>query len=71
MIHPSALEHSRGGKKNLKIAMFLVDDEDDAEAKRLLSKPKVVVIGGGWGGVAFLQHLKPGDFHVTVGILVR
>jgi NADH dehydrogenase FAD-containing subunit len=70
MIHPAALEHQRGGKKNLKIAKVLVDDEDDEEAKRLLSKPKIIVVGGGWGAVAFLKHLKPGDFHVTVCILV-
>lgn len=35
-------------------------------AKKLLDKPKLVIVGGGWGAVSVLQTLSPGDWHVTV-----
>ena len=39
------------------------DSEDMAEAR---DKPRLVILGTGWGSVALLKHLTPGDYHVTV-----
>ncbi|KAK8010065.1 hypothetical protein PG990_009030 [Apiospora arundinis] len=61
-----ALRPRRGGPKNLPIAEALVDD-DDTEAKRSVKdKPRLVILGGGWGSVALLKELNPDDYHVTV-----
>ncbi|KAE9397354.1 nucleotide-binding domain-containing protein [Gymnopus androsaceus JB14] len=65
-VNPLALHLERGGKKNLPIARILVDDEEDDEMKKLVDKPKLVIIGGGWGAMGVLQTLHPGDYHVTV-----
>jgi NADH:ubiquinone reductase (H+-translocating) len=61
-----ALLPKRGGPKNLPIASMLVDDEDSPEMAAQRDKPKLVVLGTGWGSVALLKTLNPGDYHVTV-----
>lgn len=61
-----ALNPRRGGPKNLPIADVLIDDEDTEEHKKRKDKPKLVILGGGWGGVALLKELNPEDYHVTV-----
>ncbi|KAI4118599.1 MAG: hypothetical protein LQ345_001389 [Seirophora villosa] len=61
-----ALYPRRGGPKNLPIAETLVDDEDCPENTRAKNKPKLVILGSGWGSVALLKQLKPEDYHVTV-----
>ena len=61
-----ALNPKRGGPKNLPIANVLVDDDDCADSTRLKDKPKLVVLGSGWGSVALLKNLNPNDYHVTV-----
>lgn len=61
-----ALSPRRGGPKNLPIADVLIDDEDTEEHKKRKDKPKLVILGGGWGGVAMLKELNPEDYHVTV-----
>jgi len=48
-INPLALKPERGGPKNLPIARVLIDDADDEEARLLAVKPKLVIVGGGWG----------------------
>lgn len=48
-VSPLALHPGRGGPKNLPVARVQVDDEEDEENKRLAEKPKLVIIGGGWG----------------------
>jgi len=48
-VNPLALKPELGGPKNLPIARVLVDDEEDEEAKLLTVKPKLVIVGGGWG----------------------
>ncbi|PFH54142.1 hypothetical protein AMATHDRAFT_72670 [Amanita thiersii Skay4041] len=65
-VSPLALHPERGGPKNLPIVRVQVDDEEDEENKRLADKPRLVVVGGGWGAIGVLQHLFPGDYHVTV-----
>lgn len=44
-----ALHPKTGGPKNLPVADFLVDDEDDPERLVERDKPRLVVLGAGWG----------------------
>ncbi|KAK4972635.1 hypothetical protein LTR28_011966 [Elasticomyces elasticus] len=61
-----ALNPRRGGPKNLPIAEHFVDDDDSPEKKALKHKPKLVILGTGWGSVALVKGLNPDDYHVTV-----
>jgi NADH dehydrogenase len=61
-----ALTPKRGGPKNLPIAEILVDDEDDEEKASQRDKPRLVILGGGWGSVALLKELNPDNYHVTL-----
>lgn len=61
-----ALNPRRGGPKNLPIADYFVDDDDCPENKAIKHKPKLVILGTGWGSVALLKQLHVGDYHVTV-----
>ena len=65
-VSEKALNPRRGGPKNLPIAEVLVDDDDSPEMERQRNKPKLVVLGCGWGSVALLKMLNPEDYHVTV-----
>jgi hypothetical protein len=57
-VSPLALNPERGGPKNLPIVRVQVDDEQDEENIRLAGKPKLVILGGGWG-VSFSPHNVP------------
>lgn len=60
-----ALSPRRGGPKNLPIAEHLIDDdEEDKHGQK--HKPKLVILGTGWGSVALLKQLNPDEYHVTV-----
>lgn len=48
-VNPLALHPTRGGPKHLKVAQFLVGDEETDEIKALEDRPKLVILGGGWG----------------------
>ena len=61
-----ALNPPRGGPKNLPILEVFIDDDDCEAKKRLKDKPRLVILGGGWGGVALLKELNPEDYHVTL-----
>ncbi len=61
-----ALNPRRGGPKNLPLYEVQIDDADCHEHLRTRDKPKLVILGGGWGGVAMLKELNPDDYHVTV-----
>ncbi|KAH7035662.1 uncharacterized protein B0I36DRAFT_318823 [Microdochium trichocladiopsis] len=65
-VSKAALEPPRGGPKNLPIIQAFLDDEESEEHKLRKEKPRLVVLGGGWGGVALLKQLNPDDYHVTV-----
>lgn len=65
-VSPLALHPERGGPKNLPVVKALLADEEDEEAKKLSEKPKLVIVGGGWGSVATLQTLATGEYHVIV-----
>jgi NADH dehydrogenase len=61
-----ALTPRRGGPKNLPIAEVQIDDDDCEEMQKQKDKPKLVVLGAGWGSVALLKTLVPDNFHVTL-----
>ncbi|KAG6837258.1 hypothetical protein H0H93_012263 [Arthromyces matolae] len=65
-VSPLALHPELGGSKNLPIARVQVDDEQDEENAKLAEKPKLVIVGGGWGAIGVLKTLHAGDYHVTV-----
>ncbi|EFW99260.1 NADH-ubiquinone oxidoreductase [Grosmannia clavigera kw1407] len=61
-----ALNPRRGGPKNLPIYEVQIDDDDCPEKRKTKHKPKLVILGSGWGSVALLKGLNPDDYHVTV-----
>jgi NADH dehydrogenase len=61
-----ALTPRIGGPKNLPIAEHLVDDDDSPEKKNQKHKPKLVILGTGWGSVAILKTIHPDEYHITV-----
>jgi NADH dehydrogenase len=61
-----ALAPARGGPKNLPIATSLLDDESTPDFAAQKDKPKLVILGTGWGSIALLKTLNTGDYHVTV-----
>lgn len=48
-VSPLALHPECGGPKNLPIVRVFVGDEEDEETKLLAEKPKLVIVGAGWG----------------------
>ena len=62
----SALDPPRGGPKKLPIVDCLIDDEDSEEIANQKKKPRLVILGTGWGSVALLKTLRAEDYHVTV-----
>ena len=65
-VSEEALYPRRGGPKNLPIADVLVDDDDCEDNRNKKQKPKLVILGSGWGSVALLKKLNIHDYHVTV-----
>jgi NADH:ubiquinone reductase (H+-translocating) len=61
-----ALNPRTGGPKNLPIVEHFVDDDDSDCKKTTKHKPKIVILGTGWGSVSMLKNLKPEEYHVTV-----
>ncbi|KAJ5545211.1 Calcium-binding EF-hand, partial [Penicillium sp. DV-2018c] len=61
-----ALNPKRGGPKNLPIADVLVSDYDSEAMLQQKDKPRLVILGTGWGSISLLKNLNPGDYHVTV-----
>lgn len=48
-VSPLALYPQRGGPKNLPVVRVQVDDEQDEANRQLANKPRLVIVGGGWG----------------------
>ncbi len=61
-----AINPRRGGPKNLPILEINLDDNDSEEARKQKDKPRLVILGGGWGGVALIKGLNPENYHITV-----
>ncbi|PAV23518.1 nucleotide-binding domain-containing [Pyrrhoderma noxium] len=65
-VNPLALHPEVGGPKKLPVAKVLVADEEDEENKLLSTKPRLVIVGGGWGAMGLLNTLQSGQYHVTL-----
>lgn len=56
-----ALHPRRGGPKNLPIIDMLLDDEESDVKAAMVGKPRLLIIGGGWGVSRIAQQvLTPG-----------
>lgn len=55
-----------GGPKNLPILYSKLDENDSAEKQRNANKPKLVILGSGWGSVSLLKELDPEAYDVTL-----
>lgn len=58
--NPLSLHPRTGGKKNLPILEVLLDDEEDDAKRAMKDKPRLVIVGGGWG-VSVLSDPYPRD----------
>ncbi|KAF8463805.1 nucleotide-binding domain-containing protein [Gautieria morchelliformis] len=65
-VSPLALQTERGGPKNLPIASRFLRDDEDEEMVKLSEKPRLVIVGGGWGAVSLLKTLQKGQYQVFV-----
>ncbi len=61
-----ALNPKIGGPENLPILESHLDQYDSVEKSDLKYKPKLVVLGCGWGAVSLLKNISPEDYNVTV-----
>jgi NADH dehydrogenase len=65
-VNPLALAPRRGGPKNLPIIEVNIDDKESDEKTRCEGKPRLVILGGGWGAVSMLKTLPPTAYNVTL-----
>ncbi len=65
-INTLALNPNKGGPENLPVLKYNLDDYDTPEKEHLRYRPKLVVLGSGWGSVAVLKNLSHSDYDVTV-----
>ncbi|ORY35681.1 putative 64 kDa mitochondrial NADH dehydrogenase [Naematelia encephala] len=63
--NPLSLHPRTGGKKNLPILEVNLDSEQ-VEKQAMKDKPRLVIIGGGWGAVAVIQSLPAEAYNVTL-----
>jgi hypothetical protein len=56
-VNPLALHPETGGPKNLPVVSSYLGDEEDEENRALSSKPRLVIVGGGWG-VCVFSYIK-------------
>lgn len=61
-----ALTPQKGGPENLPVLKSNLDEYDCLEKEQLRYRPKLVVLGSGWGAVGVLKSLNYGDYDVTV-----
>ncbi|KAI9637628.1 putative 64 kDa mitochondrial NADH dehydrogenase [Dioszegia hungarica] len=64
-VNALAISPRKGGKKDLPILEVDLDEEDEAKVK-MHKKPRLVILGGGWGAVAVIQSLPVDTYNVTV-----
>ncbi|KAK9471467.1 pyridine nucleotide-disulfide oxidoreductase-domain-containing protein [Dipodascopsis tothii] len=61
-----ALNPRRGGPKNLPVVERFLGDDDSEGSRAVANKPRLVILGSGWGAVATLKNLNADDYHITV-----
>lgn len=61
-----ALNPVRGGPKNLPICYQYLDSNDDRDAEQCADKPRLVILGTGWGAVSLLKQLDEDMYNVTI-----
>lgn len=61
-----AMNPRRGGPKNLPILEHSIDDDQSEESRAQRDKPRLVLLGTGWGNVALLKKLVPDEYNVTI-----
>ena len=61
-----ALHPKRGGPKNLPLVEVLISDNDNPDLQAKQDKPRLVILGGGWGSIALVKDLRPEDYHITL-----
>lgn len=61
-----ALHPQKGGPKNLPIFDASLDDLDSPELREETTKPRLVILGTGWGTVALLKQIYARDYDVIV-----
>ncbi|CAJ0927035.1 230_t:CDS:10 [Entrophospora sp. SA101] len=50
-----------GGPKNLPVAEHFTDEKDSQK-----DKPRIVILGSGWGAISVLKELEKDNYHVTL-----
>lgn len=63
-VSDASLNLKRGGPKNLPIANSFVDDEELGNSGEV--RPRLVILGSGWGAVSLLKTLDKDNYDVTV-----
>lgn len=63
-VSDDALNLKRGGPKNLPIANAFMDDDELGNSGE--KRPRLVILGSGWGAVSLLKSLNPGNYDITV-----
>lgn len=48
-VNSLAISPRKGGKKDLPILEVDLDQEDDEQKLKVSKKPRLVILGGGWG----------------------
>lgn len=61
-----ALRPEKGGPKNLPIYEAPLDQYDSSEKQERSHKPRLVILGCGWGSIALLKKLYHRDYEVIV-----
>lgn len=61
-----ALSPNRGGPKNLPIAEALLDELESDHNVAGRERPRLVILGSGWGAVSIAEKLNPEAYDVTV-----
>lgn len=61
-----ALNPKKGGPKNLPVIDHFIDDDQSESCKKNKHRPKLVVLGTGWGSIAMLKGLNLDEWNVTV-----
>nr|ODN86152.1 NADH dehydrogenase [Cryptococcus depauperatus CBS 7841] len=64
--NPLSLKPRLGGKKNLPVLEVNLDDEEDEAKRTMRGKPRLVIVGGGWGAIALIQSLPAHAYNVTL-----